>query len=122
MIRFLKKKSDAFGELLVVKKIMENNHDRTLKKMVSDHGGEFLKEKFNSLSQYCGFRHIFSPPQTPQQNGFAERENHTILDKARCMLGASNLPNMYGEEAVNTAAMLSNILPTPSVGAFNSCS
>ncbi|MBW0466971.1 hypothetical protein O181_006686 [Austropuccinia psidii MF-1] len=93
---------------------MENHHDGTLKKFVSDPGGEFLNEKFNSLSRDCGFRHIFAPPETPPQNGFDERANHTIVDKACCRLGASNLPKMYWEEAVNTAAMLSNILPTPS--------
>ncbi|MBW0512551.1 hypothetical protein O181_052266 [Austropuccinia psidii MF-1] len=95
IIRFLKKKLDAFGEFLVVKKIMENHHDRTLKKLVSDRGGEFLNERFNSLSRECGFRHVFAPPETPQQNGSAERANRTILDKAHCMLGASNLPKMY---------------------------
>ncbi|MBW0478480.1 hypothetical protein O181_018195 [Austropuccinia psidii MF-1] len=90
---------------------MESHHDRTLKKLVSVHGGEFLNEKFNSLSRDCGFRHLFAPHETPQHNGFAERANRTMLDKALCMLGASNLPNMYWAGGVNTAAMLSNILP-----------
>ncbi|MBW0510762.1 hypothetical protein O181_050477 [Austropuccinia psidii MF-1] len=93
---------------------MENHHNRTLKKLVSDRGGEFLNLNFNYLSRDCGFKHIFSPPETPQQNGFAERANHTILEKAFCMLGASNLPRSYWAEAVNTATMLSNILPTHS--------
>ncbi|MBW0478821.1 hypothetical protein O181_018536 [Austropuccinia psidii MF-1] len=88
IIRFLEKKLDAFGEFLVVKKIIENHHDRTLKKLVSDCGGEFLNEKFNSLSRDCGLQHIFAPHETPQHNGFAERANCTMLDKALCMLGA----------------------------------
>ncbi|MBW0463242.1 hypothetical protein O181_002957 [Austropuccinia psidii MF-1] len=84
------------------------------KKIVSDRGGEFLNANFNDLSTYCGFKHVFSPPETPQQNGFAERGNCTILEKACCILGASNLPRLYWADMVNTATMLSNILPTPS--------
>ncbi|MBW0516672.1 hypothetical protein O181_056387 [Austropuccinia psidii MF-1] len=112
-VQFLKKKSDAFSQFLLVKKGMENHHDRTLKKLVSDCGGEFLNENFNDLSRDCGFKHVFAPPETPQQNVFSERENRTILETAHCMLGASNLPRSYWEEELKTATMLSNILPTP---------
>ncbi|MBW0529588.1 hypothetical protein O181_069303 [Austropuccinia psidii MF-1] len=59
---------------------MENLHDRTLKKLVSDRGGEFLNHKFKTLSEKCGFQHVFSPAETTQHNGFAERANQ-ILDK-----------------------------------------
>ncbi|MBW0525550.1 hypothetical protein O181_065265 [Austropuccinia psidii MF-1] len=111
---FLKNKSDSFNEFLQQKIFMENLHDRKLKKLVSDRGGEFLNHKFKALSEKCGFQHIFSPAETPQHNGFAERANQSILLKTRCILNHSNLPKVYWAEAVRTATVLCNIVPTPS--------
>ncbi|MBW0538331.1 hypothetical protein O181_078046, partial [Austropuccinia psidii MF-1] len=114
IIRFLKNKSDAFGQFLTTKKMMETQHDRLLKRLTSDQGGEFMNSHFNQLSDECGFIHSFSPAYTPEHNGFAERANRTILEKTRCMLNASNLPKNYWAEAVSTATLLSNYTPTPS--------
>ncbi|MBW0541179.1 hypothetical protein O181_080894 [Austropuccinia psidii MF-1] len=52
--------------------------------------------------------------QFEQHNGFAERANQTILEKACCLLNGSNLTNSYSAEAVNTTTLLSNLVPTPS--------
>ncbi|MBW0471919.1 hypothetical protein O181_011634 [Austropuccinia psidii MF-1] len=93
---------------------MENLHDQTLKKLVSDRGGEFLNHQFQRISKECGFKHLMSPAKTPQHNGFAERANQTILEKTCCLLNGSNLPNSYWAEAVNTEALLSSLVPTPS--------
>ncbi|MBW0499166.1 hypothetical protein O181_038881 [Austropuccinia psidii MF-1] len=114
MIQLLKHKSDALEQFVIVKKEMETLHDQSLKKVVSDCGGEFLNEKFKSLSEAQGFTHIFSPANTPQHNGFAERAKRTILEKARCILNGSNLPDSYWAEAINTSKILSKIIPTPS--------
>ncbi|MBW0492091.1 hypothetical protein O181_031806 [Austropuccinia psidii MF-1] len=99
---------------VLVKKRMENLHNRALRKLVSDQGGEFLNNQFKKLSEECGFEHVMSPAKTPQRNGFAERANQTILEKAKCILSHSSLPNSYWAKAVNTAMLLSNITPTPS--------
>ncbi|MBW0497556.1 hypothetical protein O181_037271, partial [Austropuccinia psidii MF-1] len=112
--RFLKNKSEAYDQFISAKKLMENKHDRTIKKLVSDRGGEFLNNQFKELVNSCGFQHIFSPSYTPQHNGFAERANRTILEKAKCLLNSSNLPKPYWAEAINTATTLSNLIPTPS--------
>ncbi|MBW0537362.1 hypothetical protein O181_077077 [Austropuccinia psidii MF-1] len=112
--RFLKNKSEAYDQFVSVKKLMENRHDRTLKKLVSDRGGEFLNNQFKTLADSCGFQHIFSPSYTPQHNGVVERANQTILEKAKCLLNGSNLPKLYWAEAINTATTLSNLIPTPS--------
>ncbi|MBW0578728.1 hypothetical protein O181_118443 [Austropuccinia psidii MF-1] len=71
---------------------MENHHDRKIKKLVSDRG------------------------ETPEHNGFAERANRTVLEKACFLLNHSNLPNQYWAEAVNTVVFLSNFSPTASRG------
>ncbi|MBW0471949.1 hypothetical protein O181_011664 [Austropuccinia psidii MF-1] len=102
IICLLKQKSEAYDQFIIVKRMMENIHDHSIKKLVSDHGGEFLNEKFKKLSEEQGFTHFFSPPETPQHKGFAERANRTILEKAWCILSTSNLPNCYWAEAIRT--------------------
>ncbi|MBW0491793.1 hypothetical protein O181_031508, partial [Austropuccinia psidii MF-1] len=106
--------NDHFGDFLIVKNHIENLHDRIIKTVVSDRGGEFVNNQFKKLAETNGFLHILSPPETPQHNGFAERANQTIIEKARCILNRSNLPKRYWAEAVNTATFLSNLIPTPS--------
>ncbi|MBW0503015.1 hypothetical protein O181_042730 [Austropuccinia psidii MF-1] len=114
IIRFLKRKSSGFDKFVIFKYFMENHHNRKIKKLVSDRGGEFLNQKFANLSNKCGFVHIFSPPETPEHNTYAKIKNCTVLEKAWCLMNHSSLPNQYGEEAVNTAVFLSNLSPTPS--------
>ncbi|MBW0470934.1 hypothetical protein O181_010649 [Austropuccinia psidii MF-1] len=72
------------------------------------------EQDFKALAKLKGFVHVFSPPETPQHNGYAERANRTILDKTRCLINSSGLPNYYWAEALNTAVFLSNLIPTPS--------
>lgn len=47
-------------------------------------------------------------PYTPEQNGCAERTNRTIVEAARTMLLARNLPKAFWVEAVNTAVYVLN--------------
>ncbi|MBW0574442.1 hypothetical protein O181_114157 [Austropuccinia psidii MF-1] len=91
---------------------MGNWHNRKRKKLVYDRGGELLNQKFENLSNECGFTHTFSPLETPDHNRYAKGANRTVLEKARCLMSHTNLPNEYWEEAINTALFLSNISPT----------
>ncbi|GFW15505.1 integrase catalytic domain-containing protein [Trichonephila clavipes] len=47
-------------------------------------------------------------PYTPQQNGAAERENRTIVECARSIIYAANLPLKLWAEAVNTSVYVLN--------------
>ncbi|MBW0494469.1 hypothetical protein O181_034184 [Austropuccinia psidii MF-1] len=113
-VEFLQKKSDTFEQFQLTKNAMGNSQDKKLKKLISDRGVEFLNNNFKKLSEECGFVHIMAPPETPQHNGFTERANRTILEKARCLLGKSNLPAQFWADAVNTTVFLSNLTPTTS--------
>ncbi|MBW0465173.1 hypothetical protein O181_004888 [Austropuccinia psidii MF-1] len=88
IIEFLKRKSEAFQHFLSEKRLMENKHNRKLKKLVSNQG------------------------ETPQHNGYAEQENRTILEKARCLINPTNLPKSFWAEAINTSVFLSNLSTT----------
>ncbi|MBW0479439.1 hypothetical protein O181_019154 [Austropuccinia psidii MF-1] len=112
MTHMLKSKSNTFHQFVVVKNLMENHQQQTIKTVVSDCGGEFISKKFEDLLDSCGFTHIFSPPYTPQQNGFAKRANQTILDKAKCLINESRLAKQYLAEEINTSTLLTNLIPT----------
>ncbi|MBW0461586.1 hypothetical protein O181_001301 [Austropuccinia psidii MF-1] len=94
---------------------------KKIKQVVSDCGGEFLNENFKELANDNGYLHIYSPPETPQHNGFAERANQKFLENARCLLNASNLPHKYWVEAVNTATYLSNLAPSTAIKNQSPC-
>ena len=55
-----------------------------------------------------GIKHQRTVVYTPKQNGKAERENRTLVEAARSMLFAKNLPKNLWAEAINTAAYVLN--------------
>ncbi|MBW0463189.1 hypothetical protein O181_002904 [Austropuccinia psidii MF-1] len=112
--RFSKTKSEAYEEFLNQKNLMENAQDKKIKKIPTDGGGEFVNHRFKTLSNQNGFTHFIAPAYTPDHNGFAERANCTILDKARCLLLTSKLLSCYWAKAINTATHLSNLIPKAS--------
>ncbi|MBW0552720.1 hypothetical protein O181_092435 [Austropuccinia psidii MF-1] len=73
-----------------------------------------MNHKFKELTEQTGIQNTFSPSYTPKHNGFSECANRTLLDKAQCFLLTAKLPNKYWAEAVNTATLLSNMIPTAS--------
>ncbi|MBW0546681.1 hypothetical protein O181_086396 [Austropuccinia psidii MF-1] len=114
IIQLLKHKSEALKQFVIVNNYMKNLHDRSLKKLVSDRGGEFLNNDFKILAETQGFVHVFSPADTPQDNGYAEQANRTILEITRFLLNSSGLPNHYWYESLNMAVFLSNLIPNSS--------
>jgi hypothetical protein len=54
-------------------------------------------------------------PETPQQNGVAERRNRTLMDMVRSMLSNSTLPLSLWMYALKTAIYLLNRVPSKAV-------
>ncbi|MBW0475980.1 hypothetical protein O181_015695 [Austropuccinia psidii MF-1] len=76
-----------------------------------DWGGEFDSNLFQQQLLTQGISLERGPPHSPQTNGVAERFNQTILTKIRCLLGQSNIPISYWDEAARHASLLLNLLP-----------
>lgn len=55
-----------------------------------------------------GIVHQKTNPYTPEQNGMSERNNRTIVEKARCLLFDAKLGKRFWAEAVSTAVYLKN--------------
>ncbi|KAL4361783.1 hypothetical protein GQ457_04G023210 [Hibiscus cannabinus] len=114
-VYFLKQKSEAFGDFKNFKALVEKESDFEIKSLRSDRGGEFTSNEFNDFCKENGIRRPLTVPRSPQQNGVAERKNRTILNMARSMLKAKNMPKEFWAEAVSCAVYLSNRSPTKNV-------
>ena len=67
---------------------------RTPKKLRQENAKEFLSEQLKTYCLDAGVLQEKTIPETPQQNGLAERCNRTLLEMARCLLIDSGLPKM----------------------------
>ena len=90
----------------------------------SERGGEYYGRydetghnpgPFAKYLQKCGINARYTMPDTPQQNGIAERRNRTLLDMVRCFLVSSLLPELLWGEALKTATYILKQVPSKSV-------
>ncbi|SGY11633.1 BQ5605_C096g13092 [Microbotryum silenes-dioicae] len=104
-------KSDTFcglqvvackGRALLVEKLLA---------VRSDNGGEFLSNEFSSFLEEQGITRQLSIPDTPQQNGVAERANRSITEGVRSMLHQSGLSHALWAEALATYVYVKNRSP-----------
>nr|GEX52519.1 hypothetical protein [Tanacetum cinerariifolium] len=63
----------------------------------TDRGTKFLNKTLNALFKE-GIEHQTSTARTPKQNGIVERQNRTLVEAARTMLSASQLPLFFWAE------------------------
>ncbi len=114
-VRFLAQKSDAFDAFRKLLTEETNQKERKLKCLRSDCGGEFVNKSFSDFLEQRSIRHEFSVPEAKQQNGIAERMNRTLMERARAMLRASQLPKCFWAEAVSCACYVCNRCPSRSL-------
>ena len=72
---------------------------------------------FKEFCEEKGIQRQLTIPRTPQQNGVAERRNHTLLDMVRLMMAHASLPISFWGDALLTAAYILNRVPSKSVPA-----
>lgn len=69
---------------------------------------ELCSAEFEKFCEKNGIQHQKNTAYTPQQNGFAERMNRSIVGKAKYLLFDAELPKSYWAEASNMAVYLIN--------------
>jgi transposase InsO family protein len=96
----IKERSEALDKFKIFKTEVENQHNIKIKLVRSDHGEEYygrhtpygqVSGPFVRFLQENGIVIWYSMPGDPQQNGVAERRNHTLMDMVRSMLSYSTL-------------------------------
>lgn len=108
VIRFIKKKSEVAELFQHFVLRVEAETGQKVKTFRSDNGGEYESHELQNWMKKMGIRHETSVPQTPQQNGVAERQMRTIVEMARSMLHGANLSTELWAEASNAAFYILN--------------
>lgn len=114
---FLKQKSEVKHCIATYLRQAKVDTGFDVKLFRSDNGLEFTNIDVDKLFKEIGIRHQRTVIYTPEQNGSAEREMRTIVESARTMLHAKNLPTSLWAEATNTAVYILNRTGTSSVKA-----
>jgi hypothetical protein len=110
-IQCLCAKSSALTALHDFLVMVKNQYGTTPKEWMSDAGGEYKSKEFLRILNSSGIKILQSVPHTPQQNGRAERFNHTIMEKAEAMRHEACLPDSYWEFVVEHAVHCYNCTP-----------
>ena len=104
VVKFMSEKSqvlDKFKEY-----VAEAGTPRQLR---SDNGAEYTSKQFMKFCRDSKINQEFTVPETPQQNGVAERFNRTLVEMGRCLLIQAKLPKKYWVRALSTATHIRNL-------------
>lgn len=77
-------------------------------RLQSDCGSEFMSKRTQEFLLEKEIVHETSAPFTPEQNGFIERDNRTVMESVRSMLFQKKLPEKLWDECVKSAVYLLN--------------
>jgi hypothetical protein len=73
-VYLLRTKDEALDYFKICKAEVENQIERKIKLLRSDHGGEYFPKKIDEFCEEHGIIHERTPPYLPQSNGVAERK------------------------------------------------
>ncbi|GJT81851.1 retrovirus-related pol polyprotein from transposon TNT 1-94 [Tanacetum coccineum] len=92
---FLRSKDETPEVLKDFLTMIQRNLQAPVISVRTDRGTEFLNKTLNAFFKEEGIEHQTSTPRTPEQNGVVERRNRTLVEAARTMLSASQLPLFF---------------------------
>ncbi|KAK4847861.1 hypothetical protein QYF36_006649 [Acer negundo] len=114
-VYLMRQKLDVFDMFKAFKAEVENQHEKHIKILRSDRGGEYLSGEFQQYLIHNGIVSQLSIPGTPQQNKVSERRNRTLLDMVRSMLSYSTLPKSFWGYTLQIAMYILNDVPFKSI-------
>lgn len=110
-VYFLENKNEALTYFMQFKMMVEKEFNSVLKCLRTDNGGEFLSQEFSRFCEEHGIKRQFTCPNTPQQNGVAERKLAHLTAVTLSWLHDKNLPRELWAEAMKCACHVINRLP-----------
>ena len=115
-VYFLRSKDQTLHTFTIFVKMVEKQTGRQVKFFRSDRGGEFMSKEFDKFLEERGIVRETSAPETPQQNGLAERMMRTLKGGSRAMLNHSGMSRGFWAEAMSVAAHVLNRSPRKGLG------
>lgn len=107
----LRTKGLATDETIKQIRLLENQTSRTVKRLRTDNGREFVNKTMDMFLTSKGIHHELTHPHSSQQNGRVERGHRTDLDGVRTLLVDAKLPPSLWAEALVTTTHLHNVSP-----------
>jgi hypothetical protein len=77
-VYLLKTKDEALDYFKFYKVEVENQLERKIKCLISDHGGEFFPNVFDDFCAEHDIIHVRTPPYSHESNDIAERKSHML--------------------------------------------
>ncbi|KAI3812579.1 hypothetical protein L1987_17290 [Smallanthus sonchifolius] len=120
----IKEKSESLTNFKDYKTEVEKQLDLQIKVVRSDRGGEYYDRHtdvgqapgpFYEFYKGQGIVNQYTMPDTPQQNGVAERRNMILMNMVRNMLANSSLPSFLWTEALKSTVHILNRVSLKSV-------
>src|SRR5438128_48368 len=110
-VYLLHTKDEALDYFKIYKAKVENQLERKIKRLRSDHGGKYFPKIFDVFCEEHGIIHERTPPYSPQSNRIAQRKNRTLIDLVNVMLDITGLSKAWWGEAVLTSSHVLNRVP-----------
>ncbi|RVW52517.1 Retrovirus-related Pol polyprotein from transposon TNT 1-94 [Vitis vinifera] len=108
----MKKKSEVREIFENFNNMVQTQFQAKIQVLRTDNAREYYHNILGSYLLENGIVHQSSCIDTPQQNGVAERKNRHLMEVARSLMIASNVPKQLWGEAVLTATYLINRMPS----------
>jgi len=115
-LEVLRTKDETFGTYKAFTAWAKTQHGTHIKRLRSDHGGEFTGCNFTSFLREEGTERCLTTHDMPQHNGMAELLNRQLLERMRAMLHEAELPKNLWAEAIRFAVWLKNRTSTKAIG------
>jgi hypothetical protein len=107
----LRSKDEALKYFKEFQYSAENTHNTKVKIIRCDNAPEFVKGQFAEHAKQHGITLETTVPDSPQQNGVAERHNYTFGNMSRAMLLDADLSEWFWPLAVQSAVFIKNRIP-----------
>jgi hypothetical protein len=107
----LKTRDETYSYFREYKEQAENLHNTKMKFLRCDNAPEFVAGKLGEFVRECGITFEKSVPDSPQQNGVAERHNYTFGNMMRSLLADADLSDWFWPLAIQLAVYIKNRVP-----------
>ena len=94
-VYLLKTKDKTLDYFKFYKAKVENQLERKIKRLRSDHAGEYFPTLFDEFCEEHGIIHERTPPYLPESNGVAERKICMLADLVNAMLDTAGLSKAW---------------------------
>ncbi|GKA45701.1 retrovirus-related pol polyprotein from transposon TNT 1-94 [Tanacetum coccineum] len=107
-VKCLRSKDEAPDFIIKFLKMIQVRLKTPVRRIRTDNGTEFVNQTLREYYEKVGISHETSVARSPQQNGFIERRNRTLIEAARTMLIYAKALLFLWAEAVATACYTQN--------------